>query len=218
MHVEPIGVIHTPYRSKYDAPRQPNVDERVDDAVIELAQHRNFEQALQDLDGFSHIWVIAWFDRATQWKPLVLPPRSTVKRGVFATRAPHRPNPIGISVVRLLRVDGRHVHVRGTDLLDGTPVLDIKPYVEYVDRVDTDGQGWLETEALGTSYQVIWQCPEPDAATVAHVARVLSMDPHPHPYRRTKAMADGTYELAVRTQRIRYRIDGLQVIVLAWMP
>lgn len=218
MQVDPIGVVRTPYRSKYDAPRQPNIDDRVDDAIVELRPHQNFEQALRDLDGFSHIWLITWFDRAEHWKPLVLPPRSAVKRGVFATRSPHRPNPIGISVVRLMGVDGRNVHVRGTDLLDGTPVLDIKPYVDYADRVDTDRRGWVDTEALVPSFDVTWHCPKPDAAVVAHVERVLALDPWPHPYRRTKSVDGGMYELAVRTHRIRYRINERSVDVLDWKP
>jgi tRNA-Thr(GGU) m(6)t(6)A37 methyltransferase TsaA len=100
--MSPIGVVHTPYRSKYDAPRQPRIDERVDEAVVELHPHMNFEQALQDLDGFSHMWLVTWFDRAGGWKPMVLPPRSERKRGVFSTRSLHRPNPIGISVVGVL--------------------------------------------------------------------------------------------------------------------
>ena len=107
----PIGVIRSAYTDKYRAPRQPGVFDADVSATIELFPGQNFEQALQDLDGIEQIWILSWFDRATTWSPKVLPPRSDRKRGVFATRAPHRPNPIGLSVARIVRIHGREIEI-----------------------------------------------------------------------------------------------------------
>jgi tRNA (adenine37-N6)-methyltransferase len=115
------------------------------EATIELLPGRNFEQALKDLAGFERIWVIAWLHLNENWQPTVIPPRGPkVRRGLFATRSPHRPNPIAISALKLVRIEGLTLHVHGIDLLDGTPVLDIKPYVPYADAFPDAREGWLE--------------------------------------------------------------------------
>jgi tRNA-Thr(GGU) m(6)t(6)A37 methyltransferase TsaA len=129
-----------------DAPRQPQLAEDVE-GTVELYAGRGYEDALCDLELFDHLWLVVWFDRNVGYKPKVQPPRSSVKRGVFATRAPYRPNPIGLSAVRLVRVEGLRLFVRGLDLLDGTPVLDIKPYIPYCDAIPEANHGWLEIEA-----------------------------------------------------------------------
>ncbi|MBU3742198.1 MAG: tRNA (N6-threonylcarbamoyladenosine(37)-N6)-methyltransferase TrmO [Candidatus Kapabacteria bacterium] len=218
MHVTPIGVIRTPYASKYDAPRQPGADDRSHDAVIELDANQNFEQAVHDLEGFTHVWVIAWFHRAGGWKPKVLPPRSRVKRGLFATRSPHRPNPIGISVVRLLRIEGRMIHVNGVDLLDGTPILDIKPYLAYADAIVDAGGGWTVEADERPRYDVVWQCSSPENDFRTHVERVLSADPFPHPYRRIKQHPELGYVLAVRDRRVQFIVRDSVVVVVAITP
>jgi tRNA-Thr(GGU) m(6)t(6)A37 methyltransferase TsaA len=116
-------------------------------ARIELLAGRNFEHALEDLARWELIWVLFWFHHNAGWRPKVLPPRSTTgRKGVFSTRSPHRPNPIGMSVVRLERVDGLTLEILDADMLDGTPVLDLKPYVAYTDAHPRAGNGWLEEE------------------------------------------------------------------------
>jgi tRNA (adenine37-N6)-methyltransferase len=156
--VEAIGVVHSHYADKYAAPRQPRQEEifgqkegvRKAQTTIELAPHNNYEQALADLSGCDYIWLVAYFDRnldAAQrpiWKPKVLTPRGRTKRGVFATRSPHRPNPLGISLVRLLAVKGRMLTVGDCDLLDGTPILDIKPYIPLYDSRPEARVAWLD--------------------------------------------------------------------------
>ena len=119
-----IGFFHGNTTSKHRAPRQPDAKLGID-GTIELVKGQDFEQALQDLDTFSHIWLIYGFHSAKGWKPMVLPPRGDKKRGVFATRSPYRPNPIGISVVKLVNISGLKMYVTGTDLLDGTPIYSI---------------------------------------------------------------------------------------------
>ena len=131
MNFEPIGYFHGGPARKYEAPRQGVFAGGA--GRVELLEGRNFETALRDLEGFSRIWLLFAFDRnGSAWRPTAHPPVTAPGRarvGVFASRAPYRPNPIGLSCVRLVSVEGRSVEVDEADLLDGTPVLDIKPYV-----------------------------------------------------------------------------------------
>ena len=111
----------------------------------------NFDQALADLEGFSHIWVIYWMHLNQGWNPTVVPPRGPkTRRGLFATRAPHRPNSIGLSAVRLKKIEGRTLYVEGHDMLDATPVLDIKPYIPFTDAHPDATSGWLAEADLIT--------------------------------------------------------------------
>lgn len=155
--MQPIGVVHSSYRERFAVPRQPSLDD-AQQATIELNKGMNLDQALKDLDGFSHIWVIYWMHLNQGWNPMVTPPRGPkVKRGLFATRAPHRPNSIGLSAVRLTGISGHTLHINGHDMLDGTPVLDIKPYLPYADAFADANSGWLDetgvaemTESINT--------------------------------------------------------------------
>ncbi len=142
----PIGVVHTPFPDRVSTPRQPYAA-REARGTIELYPGHDFEHALEDLEGWDRLWVIFCFhlNPAGVWRPKVLPPRSAGKRrGVFSTRSPHRPNPIGLSVVRLDEVRGLTLYVRDVDMIDGTPVLDLKPYVPYADAFPGARTGWLE--------------------------------------------------------------------------
>lgn len=138
-----IGVARTPWTEKRQAPRQPAAARGVK-ATIELFPGKGYEDALANVEEWSHLWVLFAFDKSRGWSPKVLPPRSRVKKGLFATRAPHRPNPIGMSLVRLRRVEGLVLHVEDVDLLDGTPILDIKPYVPYADAFPGSRAGWID--------------------------------------------------------------------------
>jgi len=141
---DPIGFIRTGMRVKFDAPHQPQdgISER---NVVELFPGRRLEQGLKDLEGFERIWLVWWFNRNANWRPLVTPPRGpAIRRGVFATRSPHRPAPIGITAVPLLGISGNQLFVGNTDLLDGTPILDIKPYISSVDSFPNQRAGWLD--------------------------------------------------------------------------
>lgn len=144
----PIGIINSPYARRIDAPHQSTVVEGTESgepalATLTLADWVD-EQTVRDLDGFERIWLIFAFHLSEGWKSTVRPPRGGPKRGVLATRSPHRPNSIGLSAVELIRVEGRTLQLRGVDLLDGTPVLDIKPYVPYADAFPDARAGWID--------------------------------------------------------------------------
>ena len=144
----PIGILRSPYSRRIDAPHQSTVVEGTEagafaSATLELQDWLD-EQVIQDLSGFDRLWLIFAFHLSEGWKSCVKPPRGGPKRGVLATRSPHRPNSIGLSAVELVTIEGRTLHLRGVDLLDGTPVLDIKPYVPYADAFPDSKAGWID--------------------------------------------------------------------------
>ena len=139
--MEPIGVIRTPYTSLEDMPIQPGGGRNVQGELIIKPDYR---EGLADVDGFSHLFLLYLFHRTTEVKMRVVPFLDDRPRGVFATRAPVRPNHIGLSVVELVAVEGCRVKIRNLDMLDGTPLLDIKPYVEQFDKVGESRSGWME--------------------------------------------------------------------------
>jgi len=138
---KPIGVIHSPFKSVRGVPIQPRAAENIEGAVEVFPE---YVDGLRSLEGFSHIILIYHFHLVGGFKLLVKPYMDNSVRGVFATRAPARPNPIGISVVRLLKIDENVLYVKGLDVVDGTPLLDIKPYVPDFDVFEVDRIGWLE--------------------------------------------------------------------------
>lgn len=222
--LHPIGTIHTPYKDKYEAPRQPGGDNESVVGTIELFANQNFEQATDDLNGFDYIWILFWFSENAEWKPKVLPPRGRTKRGVFATRSPHRPNPIGMSICKLIDVNGRFIRVENPDMLDGTPVLDIKPYLPDIEAIPDAKYGWIEeVEKEGIQFgvelsplaqrQTEWLRKEHDAEFIDHVIRILSFDPFPHPYRRIEPFDAERFVIARKSWRIVFTIKDATVII-----
>jgi tRNA-Thr(GGU) m(6)t(6)A37 methyltransferase TsaA len=138
---EAIGVIRTPFRRAPGTPIQPS---RSAGSPGRVEVYERFRDGLRDLDGFERIWLIYWLDRAPPAELAVVPFLDTEPRGVFATRAPARPNQIGISAVRRLRIDGCKIEFEGADMLDNTPLLDIKPYVSEFDAYPGQKAGWLD--------------------------------------------------------------------------
>ena len=136
----PIGVARTPYTSTNQVPKGPGARHDAE-GVLELLPA--FEPGLLDVDGFSHLFVLWVFDRSEGFDLVGVPPVDDRSHGVFATRSPRRPNPIGLTVVELLGRTGRALRVRGVDMLDGTPILDIKPYLSGVPP-ETLRRGWLD--------------------------------------------------------------------------
>jgi tRNA-Thr(GGU) m(6)t(6)A37 methyltransferase TsaA len=141
IYLKPIGVIRTPFRKPKGTPIQPSVAGGARGTVEVFDPYR---EGLKDLEGFDRIWLIYWFHRAPGSRLLVTPFLDSERRGVFATRAPARPNPIGISPVRLLRVDGNILTVAGVDIIDATPLLDIKPYAPAFDCYQVKRCGWMD--------------------------------------------------------------------------
>ena len=154
----PIGVVRSPYQNRIDAPHQAPVvagtaSEQTAEAWLELDPALP-EEVMQDLAGFERIWIIFAFHRSEGWTARVQPPRGPrTKRGVLATRSPHRPNAIGLSAVELVSVEGRLLRLRGVDLLDGTPVLDLKPYVPYADAFPEARAGWIDAVDAATGHR-----------------------------------------------------------------
>lgn len=143
--MEPIGWVCSPYQRRFGTPHQAAAADSDAEAVLELDPARIPQAALSDLVGIDRIWVLAWLHRGEGWSASVRPPRGArVKRGLFATRSPDRPNPIALSALRLVRIEGHRLHVRGIDLLDGTPILDIKPYVPEIDAFPESKAGWID--------------------------------------------------------------------------
>jgi tRNA (adenine37-N6)-methyltransferase len=141
MELKPIGVIHTPFKQLEGMPIQPAGAVGVK-GVVEMFEE--FRLGLKDVEGFSHIILIYEFHRSQGFKLEVIPFMDTQPRGLFATRAPRRPNPIGLSTVQLDRIENGHLHIQNVDVLNGTPLLDIKPYVPEFDRHTEIRAGWLE--------------------------------------------------------------------------
>lgn len=219
---EPIGFIRSPFLERVEAPRQASaaLDVR---ARIELHPGRGFEHALEGLERWERLWVVFVFDlnvtEGRGWRPKVLPPRSATKEGVFATRSPHRPNPIGMSATRLDRIEGLTLHVMGLDALDGTPVLDLKPYVPYADAFPDARSGWLAPADPVEPWRVVFD-DEARAALAwlrAHgvdltpaIESVLALGPQPHPYRRIRPRAGqaGAFTLARKEWRVDFATEG----------
>ena len=142
--MQPIGYVRSPYKDAREVPRGLGAQHKAE-GVLEIKQH--LESGLTDIEGFSHLFVIWIFDRSEGFELLGTPPSDNRPHGVFATRSPKRPNPIGLTVVELIRREGTRLHVRGVDMLDQTPILDIKPYLSGVPQQELR-RGWLaEAEA-----------------------------------------------------------------------
>ena len=138
---DPIGVIYTPFKNQEGMPIQPNRGKGVT-GRIKIAS--KYADGLKDLRGFSHIILLYYFHLSKGYKLHVKPFLDDKKRGVFATRAPQRPNPIGLSIVKLKKIDKTVIHVEDIDILDRTPIIDIKPYIPKIDAIKTKEIGWLK--------------------------------------------------------------------------
>lgn len=174
-----ISRIKTPFREKFGTPRQPLL---IEEAMGEMIFPKNdfYVEAFRGIEGSSHLWLIFEFDQVEGVSALVRPPRfaGSKKLGVFATRSPHRPNRLGLSVVKFVSFEVREndvvLKVSGVDLVDGTPILDIKPYIPYVDRVDAKSAYFDEAPAF---VPVKWRCEKPSEWKL--IEKVVGLDPRP---------------------------------------
>ncbi|MCJ7703614.1 MAG: tRNA (N6-threonylcarbamoyladenosine(37)-N6)-methyltransferase TrmO [Anaerolineales bacterium] len=138
----PIGIIRSPHQDPKGTPIQPTAGQGIK-GVVEIQPQ--YVSGLQDLDGFSYLILLYSFDRVQETKLVVKPFLDEASHGIFSTRAPVRPNPIGLSIVKLVGIEGNRLYIEDVDILDGTPLLDVKPYVDRFDVRQSERQGWLET-------------------------------------------------------------------------
>lgn len=230
----PIGVVESPYKEKFGTPRQPGLVQGAEGAVV-LRPDLNAD-ALEGLSEFSHAWLVFVFHKSEQSsvKTKVHPPRLVGKAiGVFATRSPHRPNNIGLSLVKIVRVEGRRLVVQGLDLIEGTPVLDIKPYLPAVEAIADAKSGWTGTAdaAAEENATVVEWTKEAlnDLDKTAAVATlksaiedIIKLDPrpvayrgnsgNPNPYTATYGFRHGQWNVVFK------RLDDNQVSVLRVEP
>ncbi len=223
---ETVGVIHSPYREKFGIPRQPSLVNAAR-ITLELLPPYDHPDMVRGLDAFSHVWISFVFHQTAErgWQPLVRPPRlgGNAKVGVFASRATHRPNPLGLSLVRLLRIDTQPkvvLTLEGADLLDGTPVLDIKPYIPFVEaRPDARG-GFVDGPppqlSVGWDAAARAQLTAPGlpADFALLVEQVLAQDPRP-------AYQDNPqriYGVALHQWNVRFRVEKNHAQVIEIQP
>lgn len=218
MEIQPIAVFHGPLSSKFGIPRQSGVVAALE-GTVELLGEYACEAAVRGLEGFDRIWLVWGFsdNRKRDWQPTVRPPRLGGNRsmGVFATRSPYRPNPLGLSAVEISGIEGTMIHVRGADLMDGTPIYDIKPYIAYADaypeaRSGFVGQnGWKELDVdfpEDLALRLDGICGEGSASTVA---ALLSQDPRPH----YQDDPQKVYGMAYGKADVHFMVDGSQLTV-----
>jgi len=217
-----IGTMATPFREKFGVPRQSLMMSAAK-GVLKLNPDPDFPAALRHLEQFSHIWVLFVFhkNRNIPWHPLIETPRVDVEEriGVFATRSPDRPNSIGMSALKLERIDweadgGIEIHLSGVDILDGTPVLDIKPYLPYADRIDEANSGWahspIESYSFGFSEESRALI---EAETLRQpglkelIEQMLQSDPRPISQKRSSPLHSPSTE----GMKFAFRIGGLDV-------
>ena len=220
LRITPIGFVRTAKRLKFDAPHQPNAESGETNRVELLP---GYERALDDLASFDRVWLVWWFHRNATWRARVLPPRGPAKRrGVFATRSPHRPNPLGLTSVALLEVEGLTLTVGPLDLVDGTPIFDVKPYLPSVDAFPEASSGWIgvvEAEMAARERYDIEVAPLArrqldylrEAWGIDFTARafeLLGLDPTPHRTRRILRIDDRLLRMACGPWRIYFAVEG----------
>ena len=218
INMRPIGHIESPLQDKFLIPRQPGLAPAVHCRLRLLPEFAR-EEAWRGIGGFSHLWLLWNTHETTGWSPTVRPPRlgGNQRVGVFASRSTHRPNPLALSVVKLLAVEGDSLLLQGADLLDGTPVFDVKPYLPYADALVDAECGFApdEPELLAVRFSAEadrWLASEP-AEKRQQVIELLQQDPRPG-YRRGEAQPDKVYGAQFSGVDLQWRVDEQGVEVL----
>jgi len=222
----PIGYISTPFREKFGIPRQPGLADAP--GVVKMQSGFDKPDLFDGLETFSHIWISFVFHQCIDqgWQERVRPPRlgGNQSKGVFATRSPFRPNHLGLSVVRLERIvvdQGRVcLHVRGVDLLDSTPVLDIKPYLSYVDRVEGAVAGFAPDRPEARLDVVFSASAEKQLQRLSSggmlknlIEQLIALDPRPAYQRKTAT--DRIYGIYLENCNVRWQVEGAVATVIA---
>lgn len=223
-HFHQIGIIHSCYKEKFAIPRQPGLVKHAT-ASIELLAPYNHPDSLNGLEDFSHIWVSFIFHEniGKAFKHQVKPPRlNGVKKGVYATRSPYRPNPLGLSVVELKSIEinekGCYLHLSGGDFLDQTPVIDIKPYIAYSDRIDKTQESYLPSLAEADFKVILSEVAEQKIQAIElrypeirlFIQELLSQDPRPYYTKKIKK----AYSARVYDYDLHWVMDDNEVRVV----
>lgn len=199
----PLGHLRTPFTEKFGVPRQSLMTTEAW-GKLKLADEPQMRAALQQLERFSHLWLVFVFHKecGKPWRPTIEPPRLGVPKniGVLASRSPHRPNPLGISAVKLERIDweapgGIEIHVSGVDLLDGTPILDIKPYLPFADRIAEATEGWAAGDIA--RYPVTFSekaRAQIEPRKLRLIEQMLEWDPRPTSQRKAHPLGEASSE------------------------
>jgi tRNA (adenine37-N6)-methyltransferase len=229
---EPIGFIETCFKERFGTPRQPALVPS-SWGILRLRPEMNLSDALEGLEGFSHVWLIFVFHQNTNKgiKTKIHPPRMEGgKTGLFATRTPHRPNPIGLSAVRLEKIEGGTLYLSGVDLVDGTPILDIKPYLPSADALTEARAGWTNSRPERTitvsfddqALRELDALAGPEADRYRRmVIEILELDPRPNFYKGTPENPNpymDSYGFRLGDFNVVYRMDGNQALVLSFEP
>lgn len=213
MEIEPIAFIENDFKEKFGVPRQSGLVSLPSKIVLE-PRFRD-ENALRGLEDFTHIWLIWGFSEAKTdgFSPTVRPPRlgGNVRKGVFATRSPFRPNSLGLSVVKLASIDGFTITVTGADLMNGTPIYDIKPYLPYADSVPDASNGWSLAEHDG---RLTVEFPEELLTIIPDDRRqglleTLAQDPRPQ----YQSAPERVYTMAFGKWQVSFKVDGEKLLV-----
>lgn len=224
MKIAPIAHIRTDFPEKFGIPRQPGVVEELKGRIVFEPEYRNPDM-IRGLEEFSHIWLIWEFsknladDGSSKFSPTVRPPRlgGNKRIGVFATRSPFRPNPIGLSVVKIEKISedkgiGPVIHVLGADMVDGTPIYDIKPYIPYADSIPGAKGGFTDDMEYKT-LKVEWKWDNNDIPknTKISLEKILSNDPRPH-YQND---SDRVYGMSYAGYEVKFKVTGEVLTVLS---
>ena len=216
-----IARIHTDFPTKFGIPRQSGIIPSLQGRIVFEPEYR-IPEAVRGLEDFSHIWLLWEFSEAVRdsWSPTVRPPRlgGNIRKGVFATRSPFRPNPIGLSSVRLEKIDidpnlGPVLYVSGADLMDGTPIYDIKPYIAYTDSHPEAVSGFASTPAeflLEVEFPEEWLKKVPESQRESLIA-VLAHDPRPQ----YQDDPERVYGMAFGGMEVKFKVDGMLLTVVA---
>lgn len=228
--MEAIAVIESPFREKFTTPRQPGLTPSVR-ALVRFKPEYCPAEAVRGLEGFSHIWLVFLFHHNLDqgWKPTVRPPRlgGNQRVGVYASRSPFRPNPIGLSAVRLIDITTRGqetvLEVEGADLIDATPILDIKPYIPYSDSISTATGGFadkeperLEVVFSAQARQDLQRFAPGSANLEQRLSETLALDPRPA-YRRQSEDAK-SYAVLFDRFNVRWQVEQGRVVVMGIEP
>ena len=226
---EPIGIVHSCFKEKFGIPRQPGLVKEAE-ATLELLPPWDRDEAVRGLESFSHVWVLFLFHQCLDkpWRPTVRPPRLGGNRrtGVFASRSPLRPNPIGLSALELDGIERRAgrllLRLRGVDLLDGTPVLDIKPYIPYADSIP-DAQGSFAQGAPAGKSRVVFADRVQQrlggleegarARLQTLVVRILEQDPRPAYLE--QGSSDRVFGTRLLNYEVQWKVEGDRTTVIA---